>query len=220
MSAARSTRFVEAIMRSALAVWPLALVAGCAQVRAMAHGLYEAIVHNSGAPPRAEIARMEKRQETFLRELPRTRLVIAPINVFGRTKGADATGAARIADSLRVAGLGTPTVASQAIVLPFQPQPNEAMIFWSRFKALADTVRAHPATDADYVLMVDVFGVSPERRNLGAVHAVVVTANGDMVYRGAWNSMQALYKEFKPATVEDAARMVSTDITRRARDTR
>jgi hypothetical protein len=40
------------------------------------------------------------------------------------------------------------------------------------------------------------------------------------VYRGAWNSAHALYKEFKPATVDDAARMVSADITRRARDTR
>jgi hypothetical protein len=186
----------------------------------MAHGLYEAIVHNSGAPPRAEIARIEQRQETFLRELPRTRLVIAPINIFGRTRGYHSAGAAKIADSLRAAGLGTPTVADHPIVLPFEPQPNEAIIFWSRFKALADTVRAHPATDADYILMVDVLGVSPERRSLGAVHAVVVTANGDMVYRGAWNSMQKLYKEFKPATVDDAARMVSTDIARRARQTR
>jgi hypothetical protein len=182
--------------------------------------LYEAFVHNSGAPPREEIARMEQRQETFLRDLPRTRLVVAPVVIIGRTLSYDSSAALRIADSLHTSGLGTPRVGEHPIVLPFKPEVNEAMIFWSRFKSLADTVRAHPVTDADYVLLVDVLGVSREGRGLGAVHAVVVTATGDMVYRGAWNSHQDLYKELKPATVDDAARMVSTDIVRRARDMR
>jgi hypothetical protein len=203
-------------MRSAWTVLPLILMTACRQERAMARGLYEAFVHNSGAPPREEIARMEQRQTTFLRELPQKRLVIAPVVILGRTTSTDSSAALRIADSLHAAGLGAPTVAKTPMVLPFKPEVNEAMIFWARFKSLADSVRAHPATDADYVLLVDVLGVSREARRLGAVHAMVVTANGDMVYRGAWNSAQALYKELKPATVDDAARLVSTDIVRRA----
>jgi hypothetical protein len=161
---------------------------------------------------------MEQRQETFLRQLPRTRLVIAPVVILGRTPRYDSNAAALISDSLQASGLGAPTVADHAMVLPFKPGVNEAMIFWARFKSLADTVRAHPLTEADYVLLVDVVGVSHEGRGLGAVHAVVVTANGDMAYRGAWNSAQKLYKELRPTTVEDAARMVSTDIARRARE--
>jgi len=46
---------------------------------------------------------------------------------------------------------------------------------------------------------------------------MVVTARGDMAYRGAWNSHQPLYKEFTPGTLDDVARMVATAITRRSR---
>ena len=63
---------------------------------------------------------------------------------------------------------------------------------------------------------IPVFG-APERRTVVAVHAMVVTARGDMAYRGAWNSHQPLYKEFTPGTLDDVARMVATAITRRSR---
>jgi hypothetical protein len=76
-------------------------------------------------------------------------------------------------------------------------------------------VRAHPVADADYVLAVDVMG-APERGAVGAVHAVTVTGQGALVYRGAWNSHQDLYQEFKPRSIDDATRMVLTDLTRRA----
>jgi hypothetical protein len=207
-------------MRSVFTIWPLALVTACTQTRAVVRGLYEAIVHNSGAPSQEERTRIDERQLAFLRNLPQRRLVVAPVAILAAKPRYDSSAAMSIADSLRGAGLGTPKVAEHAVVVPFVPQTNEAMIFWSRFKALADTVRAHPPADADYVLLVDVIGVAPERRGLGAVHAMVVTSTGEMAYSGMWNSAQPLYKELRPRTVDDAARMVTTDITRKAHDTR
>jgi hypothetical protein len=75
-------------------------------------------------------------------------------------------------------------------------------------------VAAHPAADADYVLLVDVFG-APERGVVGAVHAMAVTRTGAMAYRGLWNSHQALYKEFRPRSLDDVAEMVAADLGRR-----
>ena len=204
-------------MRPVLTTLPFALLTACSRERAVVRGLYEAIVHNSGAPPAAERARIDEREQTFLRALPERRLVVAPVVILRTKQVYDSTAAASIADSLRRAGLGAPVVAEHPMVMPFTPETNEAMIFWARFKSLADSVRAHPPANADYVLLIDVIGVAPERRTLGAVHAMVVTSTGEMAYREAWNSAQALYKEFKPRTVDDAARMVATDIIRRAR---
>lgn len=204
-------------MRFAFAVLPLALTTGCAQVRAVVSGLYDAFVHHSGAPSRAEQARIDERQRVLLRDLPRRRLLVLPVAVLGQTTRYDTAAAAHFVDEMRAAGLGDHHVADQPIVLPFKPQPNEARIYWTRFTELADSVRAHPRTDADYVVAIDVFGVAPTRHTIGAVHVMIVTATGDMAYRGVWNSHQALYKELQPATVDDAVHLVATDITRRAR---
>ncbi len=182
----------------------------------VAKGLYVALFHNSGAPSRNERVLLDQREVVFLRELPRRRLVILPLAVLTRVVRYDSAAALDIAEQLRDARLGSPITEMTPIRIPFEPQPNEAAIFWSRFKALADSVRLHPRSDADYVLLVDVFG-DPDRRSVAAVHAMVVTAQGDMAYRGTWNSHQQLYKEFKPATLSDAARMVATDISRRSR---
>jgi hypothetical protein len=192
-------------------------VTACSRERAIVRGLYEAIVHNSGAPPAAERARIDDREQAFLRGLAERRLLVAPVVILRSTPLYDSTAAASIADSLRGAGLGAPRVAEHPVVVPFTPETNEAMIFWARFKGLADSVRAHPPANVDYVLLVDVIGVAPQRRGLGAVHAMVVTSTGEMAYRGFWNSAQPLYKEFKPRTVDDATRMVAADIIRRAR---
>jgi len=204
-------------MRPALALLPLALVTACSRERSIVNALYQAIVHHSGAPPREELARIDQREEKFLRDLSQRRLLVAPVAILRATPQYDSRAATLLADSLRKAGLGSPVVAAQPIVLPFTPQPNEAVIFWSRFKALGDSVRSHPPADADYVLLVDVIGVAPQRRTLGAVHVMVVTSAGEMTYHGMWNSAQPLYKELQPRTVDDAGRMVAIDITRRAR---
>ena len=203
-------------MRSLSFAFLLFSLTACAQGCAVTKALYSAVVHGSGAPSREERALIDRREQLFLHELPRRRLVILPVAILGRVVRYDTVTARAIAEQLRSAGLGAPEVASASLPIPFSPQPNEAAIFWSRFRAFADSVRVHQQFDADYVLLVDLFG-APERGSIAAVHAMVVTTRGDMAYRGAWNSHQRLYREFKPTTSTDAARMVAADMVRRSR---
>ena len=206
-------------MRPIIALAPLSLLmSACAQGCAIAKGLYVAVVHDSGAPPREERARIDAREAEMLRELSRRRLVVLPVAVLGRSPTRYDTAAAEaIARRLRAEGFSLTTADSAGPSLPFEPQVNEAAIFWARFHALAGEIAAHPRRDADYVLLVDVFG-APERGLVGAVHAMAVTGTGEMAYRGLWNSHQPLYKEFQPRSLDDAARMVATDIVRRSAD--
>ena len=203
-------------MRPILALAPLSLLASaCTQGCAIAKGLYVAVVHNSGAPSRAELARIDARQAEMLRELARRRVVVLPVAVLGRPTRADAATAEAIARRLRAGGLALTTADGAGPSLPFEPQANEVAIFWARFHALAHEVAARPRRDADYVLLVDVFG-APERGAVGAVHAMAVTGAGDMAYHGFWNSSKPLYKELAPRSLDDVAAMVATDLSRRA----
>lgn len=202
-------------MRSFLRLIPLALLAGCAQACAIGKALYIAVVHNSGAPPRVERDRIAARESVMVNELGRARVVVLPMAILGRDRTYDAGAATRLADSLRARGVqarATDAISS----LPYEPQPNELFTFWTRFKALGDSIRAHPVSDADYVLAVDVLG-APQRGSVGAVHAMAVTADGQLAYHAIWNSHQALYQEVRPTSLDDANRMVVTDLTRRTK---
>ena len=203
-------------MRSILILASTAvLFSACAQGCALAEGLYSAVVHNSGAPSRAELDRIEQREAELVRELPRRRVVILPVAVLGRGTRFDTGAATAIAEGLRRNGISGAAAATTEVHLPFEPQPNEAAIFWSRFKALAAYVASQPRADADYVVLVDVFG-APEAGTVGAVHAMAVTSDGEMAYSGFWNNHQALYKEVRPRSLDDAAEMVVTDLTRKS----
>jgi len=200
-------------VRRSLRLLPLALLSGCAGACSITRALYSAVVHNSGAPPRAELSRIDEREIEFLRALPHKRVVVLPVAVLGTAVRYDSVAAARITDTLRSGIAPEATSSAQLLSLPFTPQPNEAAILWQRFGALADSVAAHRWHDADYVVLVDVLGAS-ERGRIGAVHVMVVTGNGTMVFRRLWNSHQALYKEVMPRSIDDAGRMVVTELRR------
>jgi len=201
-------------MRKVVRLFPLALAAGCAQGCAITKALYVAVVHNSGAPPRAERDQIDVREAEMLKRLTGSRVVVLPVAILGRERRYDSTAAVKLAESLSVRGVRA-TVAGAPIVLPYEAQPNEMLTFWTRFKALGDSVRARPVPDADYVLALDVMG-APERESVGAVHAMAVTGTGELAYRALWNSHQALFQEIKPRSLDDASRMVMTDLARRS----
>jgi len=204
----------ELLVHRFLKLIPLSFLAGCAQGCAIGKALYIAIAHNSGAPPRAERDRIDERERTMLDSLSRARIVVLPVTILGRERHSDATAARRLAELLNAHGVHA-TASPTPVVLPYQPQPNEALTLWTRFRALGDSLRVHPAGDADYVLAVDVMG-APERGSIGAVHAMSVTANGELAYRAVWNSKQAYYQEMRPTSIDDALRMVAVDLARRS----
>ena len=200
-----------------LPILSLLALAGCGQACAIGKGLYQALVHRSGAPSREERAAIHQRSAQFLRDAHDQRILVLPIAVMGRVVTYDTSSAFALAERLRTGGLRATNATTTSVPVSFQPQANEAAIFWARFHALADTVRAHPPIDADYVLMVDVFGTK-QPASVDAVHVMVVTTKGEMAYSGGWNSAQPLYKEMRPRSLDDAARMVATDIQRRRAD--
>ena len=192
----RWTYFVPLVLLS----W---FASGCSIVRA----LYIAVVHNSGAPPREELTRIAERERELLRTLPGRRVLILPVAVLGRSVRHEPAASVAIAAQLRAKDRGIASAATDSLVLPFEPQPNELAILWSRFHALADSVAAHPQADVDYIVLVDVFG-APDRGSVGAVHVMAVTGTGEMAFRRLWNSHQALYKEVQPRSLDDVVRMV------------
>ena len=198
-----------------VALLPIALMSACAGGCSIVRALYVAVVHNSGAPPREEMARIDERERELLRSLSSRRVLILPVAVLGRSVRYDTSTAGAIAKQLDAMNLGHAAVAATPIALPFERQPNEAVILWSRFTALAGYVAANPRKDVDYVVQVDVLG-APERGSIGAVHVLAVTATGEMAYRRLWNSRQPLYKEVQPRTLDDVVRMVVTDLSRGA----
>ncbi len=203
-------------MRRTLVLAPVALLmTACAEGCAIARALYVAVVHNSYAPSRAERERIAARGDTMVRELGRRRLVVLPVAVLGRTVRYDTAAAARLAERLREDHAPLASAEVRPLPIAFEPQANELAIFWTRYRRLADSVTAHPRADADYVLLVDVFG-APERGVVGPVHAMAVTGSGAMAYWGMWNSHAPLWQTIRPRSLEDAMRMVETDLGRRA----
>ena len=192
----------------------LLFLTDCVQACAIGKGLYSALVHRSGAPSRDERALIQQRTAAFLREAPNRRVVVLPFAMVGRVVTYDTSAAFALAERLRADGIPAAVATATPLALPFEPQANEAAILWARFHALADTVRVRPQPDADYVLMVDVFG-RPQPASVDAVHVMIVTAEGQMAYVRGWNAAQSLYKEIRPKTLDDVARMVATDISRR-----
>jgi hypothetical protein len=199
-------------MRNLLRLIPLSILAGCTQGCAIGKALYIAVVHNSGAPPRAERDRIAARESVMVNELGRARLIVLPVTVVARNSRFDTSAAVSLAESLHTRGVNA-TAIRTPVALPYEPQPNELFTFWTRFKALGDSIHAHPVNGADYVLAVDVLG-APERGSVGAVHAMAVTGDGQLAYHAIWNSHQALYQQVKPTSLDGANRMVITDLTR------
>ncbi|HYD51862.1 MAG TPA: hypothetical protein VEA99_04515 [Gemmatimonadaceae bacterium] len=200
---------LRTVLTSCLALLLPACASGCDVARA----LYVATVHGSYAPPRAERQRIREREGAFVARLADRRILVRPVAVLGHAPRLDAAGGALLARRLTEQGLGRAVAPSARDTLPFVPQPNELAIYWTRFRALSAQVAAHPPEDADHVLQLDVFG-APERGRIGAVHVMLVDRSGMMVYGRLWNSHQPLFKEMRPASLDDAVRMVVVDLER------
>jgi hypothetical protein len=199
-------------VRRFLKILPLAFAGACADACAISKALYVGVVHNSGAPRGAEMDALNSREHAMLRDLAHKRVLVVPVTILAPDTRYDSSAAHALADELNRDSLTTARVAVTPLVLPYDPQPNEALTLWTRFGALSDSVRAHPPARFDYVLLVDVFGAQA-----AAVHAMAVSSSGEMVYRRLWNSHQPLYKEVAPQSVGDAVHMVALDIRRGSR---
>jgi hypothetical protein len=153
----------------------------------------------------------------MLQTLPNRTLLVLPVGVLSReevTYRADA--AADLAEALRRAGFPGARAGDRTYALPFPRQPNQAWIFWKRFRALADSVRESPPDgDVDYVLLMDVLGGVYDDgsiRGIGGIHVMVITGNGALTYGVLRNSYHESFRRIEPRTLIDACRLAVEDI--------
>lgn len=159
---------------------------------------------------------MEARRDTLLRWLPHRTVAVLPVGVLSGTAAYRPDAAESLAAALRRAGVPGARAGTRVYALPYPRQPNQAWIFWRRFRALADSVHEDPnGEDADYILLLDVLGgVNDDGtlRGIGGIHAMVTTGTGDLVYGELRNSHHTVFRRIQPRTVADAVRVVVEDL--------
>jgi hypothetical protein len=188
-------------------------LSGCA----VGGALFRGLVLRSGAPPREEIRRMQARRDTMLRQLPDDgTLVVLPVGVLSQRVSYRRDAAEDLASALRKAGIPGARAGERVYALPYPRQPNQAWIFWKRFRALAESVGNDPkGEEADYVLLVDVLGgVNDDGtlRGIGGIHAMVTTAGGALAYGELRNSHHPVFRRIQPHSMMDAIRVVVEDL--------
>ena len=197
---------------SLMTIGALALnLSGCA----IGGALFKGIFLRSGAPPRDETRRMEEREEVMLRELPDRTILVLPVGVLNVEATYDADAAKMLAEGLRDAGFSGARASTRIYSLPYPRQPNQAWLFWKRFRALADSIKASPPGQADYILFMDVMGGIHDDgtlRGVGGVHVFSTTGAGDLAYGQLRNSMHPIFKRIQPKTMADACLMAVEDL--------
>jgi len=196
----------------------LPLLQGCAVSKA----LYRAAFLRSGAPSKDEIRRMEERERIMLRRLTESSILVLPVGVLGREVQYRPQTARQLSRMLRDAGIPGARASTRTYVLPFPRQPNEAWLYWKRFRALGDSIRTSPPdptrpNEVDYILLMDVLGgvgESGELLGVGAVHLMSTTGEGELVYGSLRNSHHEIFQEIQPRSMEDACRLAVQDLLR------
>jgi hypothetical protein len=186
----------------------------------MGGALFRGIFLRSGAPSGAEIRRMEAREEVMLRELPERKIMVLPVGVLN-VGASYREGAARdLAAMLRDAGFKGAFAGSRVYDIPYPRQPNQAWLYWKRFRGLADAVKSSPPGEADYVLLMDVMARARDDGTLwriGGIHVMAVTGRGEMTFGRLQNSLHRVFKEIQPRTLADACHVaLETLLTARA----
>ncbi len=183
--------------------------------RALGGALFKALVLRSGAPPRRERRRMRIRAETMLRELPGRRILVLPVGILNQGVVYSGEAGEMLAGLLRQVGFPLARADPRTFALPYPRQPNEAWIYWKRFRALGACVRASPETDTEYLLLMDVFGRTDGRRALrgvGAVHVLCTTHDGELAYGRLRNSHHDIFQRIKPTGMDHACQMAVEDL--------
>jgi hypothetical protein len=203
-----------------LVVTPLfsVYISGCA----VGGALFKSLFLRSGAPPREEFEAMEQREGIMLRELPSRTILVVPVGVLNVDATYQERAARKLAAALRDAGFPGAEAGTRVYDLPYPRQPNEMWTYWQRFRALADSVAGSPPGDTDYVLLMDVFGGLRDDGSLtgvDAVHVMVTTGKGDLVYGQLRNSMHREFQRIKPTSMTDACRLAVEDLLEARRRT-
>ena len=158
---------------------------------------------------------MRVRAEAMLRELPDRRILVLPVGILSQGVEYSREAGEMLAGLLRQVGFPLAMAETRTFALPYPRQPNEAWIYWRRFRALGACIRASPETDTDYLLLMDVFGRTDGRqalRGVGAVHVHCTTHDGELAYGRLRNSHHDIFQRIKPRRMDQACQMAAEDL--------
>ncbi len=149
----------------------------------------------SALPPKPELDAMTARA-TELRKLgSAAKVVVFPVCV---ARELDVAQGAALAKALA----GTCVATTTAVKPAFESKPtsNEQLALWTLAKAFRAHLAKSPA-EADYALLAE-YLMSPDRKQVGAVHFVLCTKQGDWV---AVDYQNDHHEEFQRVAPKDAA---------------
>ena len=128
----------------------------------------------SAMPPKPELDAIAPRAEAFRKLGKSAKVAVYPVRVAGEL---DVAEGASLAKALAATCAATPCETKPAI--DCKPAMNEQLVLWTVARQFRAHLQKSPA-DADYALLAD-FLMSSDRKQVGAVHFVLCTRQGDLV---------------------------------------
>ncbi len=158
---------------------------------------------------------MEEREAEMLHHLPERSIQVLPVGILDQGVCYSLEASRSLAADLREAGFPGARAGGPSFRLPFPRQPNQAWLYWKRFRALSDSLQALGPDSVELFLHVDVLGATRDDgtlRGVGAVHVYGFTGEGKMAYGRLRNSLHESFKRVDPQSMEDALRLVVGDL--------
>ena len=155
----------------------------------------------SGTPLASERKAMEERAAALKKAGKAAKVVVFPPRVAGSLDAAQGTSLAKL-----LAGACVATTTDAKPALEIKATGNEQRTLWD----LARGFQAHLAkspVDADYALIAD-YILTPDRKQVGAVHFVICTGKGEWVVADFQNSHQEDFQAVAPANAADCDKLV------------
>jgi hypothetical protein len=172
---------------------------------------YRNVEEDYGAPTKDERLQIEKRTSKFFATGRTGVIMIYDACIPGNPPQSSRELVEALADMLEQQGFTDVNIMDSPERLPFQPSSNQAKMFWQRFRNLSSKMTA-VKPDADYILMVDVFG-SPGLEVIGGIHIYVVDRQGELVHGRLWNSHHDLFTKYQPDSVADVTGMIAEHLS-------
>jgi len=165
-----------------------------------------------GLPSQKELAEVKKRYEALKKQVATSSLTIYPVRI---GKATDKKCTSRLAEMFRKQKIQKITVSDVGPKFQIKGDPNEQKVLWDTAKAFRHFLQKNPPA-TDYALLADygIWGPSPEKMQVGYVHAVVCNRQGDWVIVDFQNSHHEDFKQIQPKSADDCNRLLARRLER------
>jgi hypothetical protein len=155
----------------------------------------------SGTPLASERKAMEERAAALKKAGKSAKIVVFPARVAGSLDPAQGAALAKL-----LAGACVATTTDAMPALEIKATSNEQRTLWDLARGFQAHLAKNPV-DADYALIAD-YIMTPDRKQVGAVHFVLCTGKGEWVAADFQNSHHEDFNSVAPANAGDCDKLV------------